>query len=162
MKQNKSSAEYRSRINTFLNQSMFASVAFLKDGHPLNRMYIFASDLKGNIYIRTRTNSSLCSGCSDPEKELRVSISIYREEPELNRITSLTVEGVASLVKNRESDNFLHAYSCLGKKSPLIGQTPFSPDKEKYTIIRITPEEFRIRDYSEYLSDQPQPVLRRN
>ena len=58
MEKETAASSYKSRINNFLNSCMFASIAATHAGKPVNRMYIFASDNRGKIYIRTKLDSS--------------------------------------------------------------------------------------------------------
>jgi hypothetical protein len=149
----------RRRIITYLDQTLLA-VLSVRDGLRIHQRLIqFGNDTSGTVYLRIRAGSSLADLV---RRAPLVSLLVFREAPLLEDICSLAIEGRASLLPETATAESNAAFAALGRKSPLLGDIPFSAKTEHWRIIRIDPEQITMQGYRAWLDGTPPLILTRS
>lgn len=145
----------REKIQEFLDGSLLAVIGWDGGGAPQSGLFLFGNDQRGRLYVRTRADAPLAIAVRERPA---LSLVIYREAELLDGISGFALTGSGRVLDN--PDEIAAAYLLLRKKSPRLGQTPDSKERDDYVVLGITITEFRHTAYPEF-SGGPTPLLLR-
>ncbi len=150
----------KDEIDQFLRRAFFAVLTFPTPEGLTSQLMIFSHTADGDFFLVSQNDPEIFASLADnPE----VSVLIYKEEEDLDKIRQLNLVGNASFIKGFDSDEAILGYEAVGEKSPLIGYIPFDEDnRDGSTLIKVQARKISYITFAEIKQQNSPTVLKRS